>query len=333
MGVAAHAEGKGNQCDLSHVCPNACCRWQPNQSAPQLALKDSWTGLEGFWQALHETKRQLLLPFAQILFTEHEGFCGCFGLTAQNTRKVCVLFSFSSPLSLSVCLDVLVIFWAGRAALKTICSCLALRAHSSKSSFEKGCSPTIWKTLRSDPGSPTNNCIISQSHALLASDTQKTCSSTQSSRLPPPTPQGQVVLRFARCGSKQLSKSDFHWVRSGGKTDHSIFSCIQGVRNKSQDERIGWKMLFLDGSHFRTMVQTPLYKKLKCCCCCSVVSMQVHPPRGHTANILQGPSNVSSLVASTTAPCSCKYEHYVVIAHVVGPKPGTAVQSLCINHW
>ena len=80
-------------------------------------------------------------------------------------------------------------------------------------------------------------------------------------------------------------------------------------------------MLVLDGSHFRAMVQTPLYKKLKCCCCCSAVSMQVHPPRGHTANILQGP-----------APCSCKCEHYVVIAHVVGPKLGTAVQSLCINH-
>ena len=72
-------------------------------------------------------------------------------------------------------------------------------------------------------------------------------------------------------------------------------------------------------------------KKLKCCCC-SAVSMQVHPPRGHTANILQGPSNVSSLVASTTAPCSCKCEHYVVIAHIVGPKLGTAVQSLLINH-
>ena len=66
-------------------------------------------------------------------------------------------------------------------------------------------------------------------------------------------------------------------------------------------------MFFLDASHFRTMVQTPLYKKLKCCCC-SAVSMQVHPPRGHTANILQGPSIVSSLVASTTRPCSCKFE-------------------------
>ena len=264
-----------NQCDLNHVCPNACCRWRPNLSAPQLersgkgktapknslgfdCLASSLDRPRGrLWQALHETKRQLPFPFAQFAqpplhwtrrILRMQGLCPVF------------FFAFWRPLPPARPLPapfrsvwtLLVIFWA------RLCSCLALRAHSSKSSFEKGCSPTIWKTLRSDPGSPTNNCIISQSHALLASDTQKTCSSTQSSRLRPPTPR-KVKLYL---DSLELSKSDFHWVRSGGKTDQSIFRCVQGVRNKSQDERIGWNA-FSGWLAFPRNGANPIVQKIK----------------------------------------------------------------------